>query len=146
MNFLNAALALFVFGASMLADQTSPSAAKSVAAAEKQWQQAVLSSDRSTLMSLMADDITYTHSNATTQTRQEFIESVVSGSTKYQTIDFKTTQMRQYGHAVISIHDTLIVTAQTGSSHLYITHVWSERNGRWQMVSRQATKIPEAAK
>jgi hypothetical protein len=66
----------------------------------------------------------------------------VSSSTKYQGIDFQTTPMRQYGDAVIVIHNAIITTVQTGVAHLYLTHVWSRQNGRWQMISRQATKIP----
>jgi hypothetical protein len=50
--------------------------------------------------------------------------------------------MRQYGDTIIVIHDAIITTVQTGVAHLYLTHVWSRQNGRWQMVSRQATKIP----
>jgi ketosteroid isomerase-like protein len=145
-NPWKAALALFLFGSSLFAGQISPEAEKSVAAAEKQWQEAVLSGNRSALASLMADDITYTHSSSLTQTKEQFIDSVVSGSTKYQSIEFKTTQMRQYGNTVVVIHDTVINTVQTGVAHLYLTHVWSKQNGHWLMVSRQATKFAEPSK
>jgi uncharacterized protein (TIGR02246 family) len=145
-NPWKAAVAIFIFGAYLFAEQISPDAEKSVAAAEKQWQQAVLSGNRSTLASLMANDITYTHSSSMTQTKEQFIDSVVSGSTKYQSIEYKTAQMRQYGNTVIVIHDTVITTAQTGVAHLYLTHVWSKQNGHWLMVSRQATKFPEPSK
>ena len=145
-NFWKAGLAFLVLNSYIFGDPISADAQRAVVTAEKQWQQAVLSGNRHELESLMADDITYTHSSSLTQTKEQFIESVVSGSTKYQAIDFKTTQMRQYGNAVIAIHDALITTAQTGTIHLYLTHVWAERNGHWQMVSRQATKITEQSK
>jgi hypothetical protein len=54
--------------------------------------------------------------------------------------------MRQYGNVMIVIHNAIITTVQTGVSHLYLTHVWSRQNGRWQLVSRQATKITEPSK
>lgn len=139
---------LLLFGSSCLfAEKPSPDVEKAVSTVESQWRQAVLEGNRGLLASLMADDITYTHSSSLTQSKNQFIESVVSGSTKYQGIDFQTAQMRQYGNTVIVIHDAIITTAQTGVAHLYLTHVWSRQNGRWQMVSRQATKIPaESAK
>jgi uncharacterized protein (TIGR02246 family) len=138
-------LVLFLGSSCLWAEKPAPDVEKAVSAAESQWRQAVLAGNRSVLANLMADDITYTHSSALTQTKDQFIESVISGSTKYQGIDFKTTQMRQYGDTVIVIHDTIITTVQTGVAHLYLTHVWSRRNGRWQMVSRQATKMPPSA-
>ena len=142
MNLGKAVLLLLLGGSCLVAEKPSPDVEKAVSAAESQWRQAVLAGNRSVLANLMADDVTYTHSSALTQTKEQFIESVVSGSTKYQGIDFKMTQMRQYGDTVIVIHDAIITTAQTGVAHLYLTHVWSRQNGRWQMISRQATKIP----
>jgi uncharacterized protein (TIGR02246 family) len=139
------ALVLLLWGSCLWAEKPSPNIEKAVSAAESQWRQAVLEGNRSVLANLMADDITYTHPSSLTQTKEQFIESVVSGSTKYQGIDFKTTQMRQYGDTVIVVHDAIITTVQMGVAHLYLTHVWSRQNGRWQLVSRQATKIPEAA-
>jgi uncharacterized protein (TIGR02246 family) len=141
-NLGKAALLLLLGSSCLFAEKPSPDVEKAVSAAESQWRQAVLAGNRSVLASLMADDLTYTHSSSLTQTKNQFIESVVSGSTKYQGINFQTTQMRQYGDAVIVIHNAIITTVQTGVAHLYLTHVWSRRNGRWQMISRQATKIP----
>lgn len=143
-NLWKAVPAVLLLGSCLLAEKPLPDAEKAVSAAETQWRQAVLEGNRSVLASLMADDITYTHSSALTQTKDQFIESVVSGSTKYQGIEFKTTQMRQYGDAVIVIHEAIITTVQTGVTHLYLTHVWSRQDGRWRLVSRQATKIPES--
>jgi hypothetical protein len=50
--------------------------------------------------------------------------------------------MRQYGSTVVVTHNAVIKTVPTGTSHLYITEVWAQQSGRWQMVSRQATKLP----
>jgi Domain of unknown function (DUF4440) len=91
------AFALLVLGSCLLTEKPSPDAERAVAAAEKQWQQAVLNGNRSGLASLMADDIIYTHSSSLTQTKGQFIESVVSGSTKYQNIEFKRPKCGSMG-------------------------------------------------
>ena len=113
-NIGKTALLLLLASSCLFAEKPSPDVEKAISAAESQWRQAVLAGSRSVLASLMADDITYTHSSSLTQTKNQFIESVVSGSTKYQGIDFQTTQMRQYGDAVIITHDAIITTVQTG--------------------------------
>jgi hypothetical protein len=126
----------------LLAAEPSSSGKDAVMKAEKEWTAAVLKGDRSTLEKLLSPDLSYTHSSAKTQTKEEFIKDVTGGSTKYTSIDFDDTKLRQYGTTVVVTHAATIVSVQTGSSHLYITEVWAQEGGRWQMVSRQATKIP----
>jgi hypothetical protein len=113
-----------------------------VLAAEQKWVDAVIHGDGPTLEKLMASDILYTHSSATTQTRAEFIKAATSGSTKYTSIDFSDVAVRQYGRTVIITHKAVFKTVQNGETHLYVSEVWVEQNGGWQMASRQATKLP----
>ena len=98
--------------------------------------------DRSALEKLVSDELSYTHSSSKTQTKEQFIQDATGGALNYKVIEFENTQMRQYGSAVVVTHLATIVTVQTGSSHLYLTEVWATEHGRWQMVSRQATKVP----
>ena len=110
--------------------------------AETAWKEAVLKADRSKLEKLLSDELSYTHSSSKTQTKEQFIEDATGGALNYKVIDFEKTRMRQYGDAVVITHLATIVTVQTGSSHLYLTEVWAKEGGRWQMASRQATKVP----
>jgi hypothetical protein len=113
-----------------------------VLTAELKWTDAVIHGDGAALEKLMAPDILYTHSSAMTQTRAEFIKAATSGSTKYTAIDFSDVVVRQYGRTVIITHKAVFKTVQNGETHLFVGEVWAEQNGGWQMVSRQATKLP----
>jgi ketosteroid isomerase-like protein len=115
-------------------------ARKEVAAAEEQWKAAVLAGDAAKLDKLLAPDLSYTHSSAKTQTKDEFIKDVTK-TTTYKSIDFTDTAMRQYGNTVVVTHKAAITSVQTGTSNLYITEVWVQQGGHWVMASRQATKI-----
>ncbi len=121
-----------------------PSAAvkDAVMKAETAWKSAVLKGDRGALEKLVSDDLSYTHSSSKTQTKEQFIQDATGGATTYQSIEFENTLLRQYGSVVVITHSATIKTVQTGSSHLYLTEVWAKEQDRWQMVSRQATKIP----
>jgi ketosteroid isomerase-like protein len=110
--------------------------------AENHWKQAVLKGDRDALDKLLSDDLSYTHSSAKTQTKEQFIQDATSGSTVYKSIQFENTNLRQYGSVVVITHSAMITTVQTGTSHLYLTEVWAQEGGRWRMASRQATKLP----
>jgi hypothetical protein len=124
------------------AAEPKPDVKAAVLAAEKKWVDAVIHGDGAALEKLMASDIQYTHSSASTQTREEFIKAATSGSTKYVSINFTDEVVRQYGKTVIVTHKANIKTVQNGEAHLFVGAVWAEQNGGWQMVSRQATKLP----
>jgi ketosteroid isomerase-like protein len=122
--------------------EATPAARQAVMAASQEWVTAVLKADRATLEKLLSPDLSYTHSSAKTQTKEEFIADATGGGTKYEAIDFDGTKLRQYGNTVVVTHNATIKSVPTGTSHLYITEVWAQQAGRWQMVSRQATKLP----
>lgn len=138
-HFLPCLLAL---ACSLSAVEPTNEVKESVVSAQKEWVAAVLNGDRSKLEKLLAPDLSYTHSSAKTQTKEEFIHDATSGATTYKSIDFTNAKLRQYGDTVVITHTGVIVTVQTGVSHLYITEVWARQDGRWQMASRQATKLP----
>jgi ketosteroid isomerase-like protein len=128
--------------AALSAAEPAPAAKQAVEEAGKAWKAAVLKADRAALEKLLSPDLSYTHSSAKTQTKEEFIKDATGGGTKYESIEFENTKLRQYGNTVIVTHNATIKSLPTGTNHLYITEVWAEQSGRWQMVSRQATKIP----
>lgn len=132
-----AAMASFAWGA-----EPSASASKGVAEAKKEWVAACLKPDKAALDKLLSPELTYTHSSAKTQTKDDFIQDVVGGGTKYKSIEFENSKMRQYGASVVVTNNATITSEQTGTSHLYITEVWAQEKGHWVMVSRQATKLP----
>lgn len=138
----NLALSILLLAPLAHASEPKPDVKTAVLAAEQKWVDAVIHGDSATLEKLMASDILYTHSSATTQTRAEFIKAATTGSTKYTAIDFSDVVVRQYGRTVIITHKAVFKSVQNGESHLFIGEVWAEQNGGWQMVSRQATKLP----
>lgn len=124
------------------AAEPSPSVKEEVLKAENAWKAAVLKADRPALEKLLTNDLSYTHSSAKTQTKEEFIQDATGGSTVYQSIEFEGTKLRQYGQVVVVTHAATIKSVQTGTSHLYLTEVWAQEGGHWQMASRLATKLP----
>ena len=136
--------ALLLAAASVSFSADAPAAVKdAVLKAETAWKAAVLNADRAALEKLVGADLSYTHSSGKTQTKGQFIQDVTGGAFHYKAIEFGDTQTRQYGNAAVVVtHAATITTVETGTSHLYLTEVWAKQQGQWQMVSRQATKIP----
>ena len=124
------------------AAEPSETVKDAVLKAEAAWKDAVLKADRPALEKLVAGDLSYTHSSGKTQTKEQFIAEATGGALHYKAIDFESSLVRQYGSTVVITHPTTITTTETGTSHLYIIEVWAKLQGRWQLASRLATKLP----
>lgn len=54
---------------------------------------------------------------------------MTSGSTEYESIEFKDTNVRQCGDVVVTTLKATIKTKQTGLSNLFVTQVWAKNKG-----------------
>src|SRR6266568_3633781 len=82
---------------------------KAVLAAEKQLAAAMVKADVATLDKLLGDDLAYTHSSAMTQTKADVIQVFKTGSTKYKSVDYDTTKVREFGNVVVTTHNMTII-------------------------------------
>jgi ketosteroid isomerase-like protein len=119
----------------------TPSDEKAVLAAEKQYIDGMVKSDPANVAKVLADDLSYTHSSSKIQNKAEVLEGI-TGKVQYTSITIESTKVRQYGNTVITSHN-MMYTGPKVSSHVYVTMVWVKQAGGWQMVQRQATKLPQ---
>jgi ketosteroid isomerase-like protein len=118
---------------------------KDVLGAMDAWKQATMKKDRAALDKLLHPDLTYSHSSGMTQTKTDVLDAVTKGKSKVEAIDFSDTTVRIYGKTAL-VKGTVDITNSTDGkstkSHLSILHVWIKDGQGWQMVGRQATKLP----
>src|SRR6478609_8575648 len=62
---------------------------------------ALLGKDSVALSKLLADDVTYGHTNGMVQTKAQLIRDVVSGTQNYKSIDPADMKIRVYGNTAI---------------------------------------------
>jgi hypothetical protein len=136
-------LFLFALALPVFAGPPKPADEKAVLAAEKQLVAAMIKADAAALEKLLGDDLSYTHSAALTETKPQVLQVIKSGSTKYDAIEFNDTKVRQYGNVVITNHKMTIKNPPNAVNKLYVTMVWAKQSGGWQLVNRQATKLPD---
>jgi ketosteroid isomerase-like protein len=126
-----------------LAGNTAP--AEAVKAAELARFAAQTTNDFKALDTLLGDDLVYTHSSAAVDDKASFMESMRSGTVKYESIEPRDLKIRVYGTtAVVTGAGRFRVNArgQALDNQLRFTDVWVLRDGRWQMVSWQSTRLP----
>jgi ketosteroid isomerase-like protein len=124
-----------------------PKTVEAVKAADRAWAAATVQGDAAALKNLLADDLTYTHSNGETDTKAVFIGNL-SGARKYHKIDFESLDARLYldSNAAVVTAVARVETSQKGgpanSSHLRFVHFWIHQKGRWQLAAHQSLRLP----
>src|SRR5262245_17863003 len=93
---MNRLIALLVMSFSLFA--ADPVAA--VKEASTGWRQAAIKKDAAGLQRFLADDMAYSHSNGNTQTKAEYIASVIN-SGRYESFTESGTDVRVYGKAAV---------------------------------------------
>lgn len=124
---------------------SDPKAEKEVLAAMDAWKEATMKKDAAALDKLLHPDLTYSHSSAANQTKDEVIKSVTGGKATVESVTFSDTTVRVYGRTALVKGKVDIVNNTGGKStpaHLNILHVWIKGPQGWQLVARQATRLP----
>jgi hypothetical protein len=119
-------------------------AEQQVLQAEKDRFAAMVKGDRAALEKLLADDLTYTHSTALFENKEQFIKSVTSGNIDYVSIvpaesDWK---VRINGNTAIVNGVAAVNVIDKGNDRkikLRYTTVHANRGGAWQLQAWQST-------
>lgn len=135
-------MALALAGLATAADKS----ADAVKAAEKTWATATVAGDEASLKQVLADDLTYTHSNGETDTKAVYISNLKTGARKYHKIDHDSPmEVRIYGNTAVLMSTAQVATSQKGGAvtpaHLRFLHVWVLKNGRWQLAAHQSLRL-----
>ena len=101
--------------------------------------------DVATLESLLADDLIYTHSSARLDTKRSLIEGMTSGKTVYTAVEPSDVKAQDLGDTVVLTGIAQIKVTVNGAPNAFgvrFTDVYARRDGRWQMVTWQSTRLP----
>ncbi len=107
---------------------------------------ALLSKDSVSLSSLLADDVTYGHTNGLVQTKAEVIRSIINGEQDYKSIQPSNINVRIYDNTAVvtmSMKTNLTYQQKPLNLNMNATFTWIKLNGEWKLVARQSVKIAE---
>lgn len=116
-----------------------------ILALEEQRYKAMIAMDFDGLAALLGDNLVYTHSSASVDTKASYIQGIRDGKFVYKT-------SRRTGEAVQLYGDTAVVTGEVrldilskGTPRVVNSRfidVWHKGAAGWQMVAWQSTPIP----
>jgi hypothetical protein len=120
-----------------------PATEQAVRQVEDRRIKAMIDDDFATLEAVLADDLTYVHSNGVVDTKASYMETLRSGKTKYQTVERLPSVVRIYGDtAIVTGTATVGLRGQAAPFTLRYTLAYVMREGQWRMVAWQSTRLP----
>ena len=115
---------------------------------ENDWSQASIKRDGATLQQFYADEYIFTDADGMTSTKAKEIANLTSGAFRLTAYRFEDVRVRVYGEiAVVTGRNTIKGTwediERDISGPYRFTDVFVRRNGRWQCVASQSSRITE---
>jgi hypothetical protein len=103
----------------------------------------LIAKDSVTLAGLLADDVSYGHTNGLIQTKAQLIRSVMSGEQDYKSIEPSNMNIRMYEFTgVVTTNLKVIMNFQNNplEMNMFATLVWIKNKNDWKLVARQSVK------
>jgi len=128
------------------ANQKVDNVEQAVMQLEEELRVAITKGDMKAYGRLVGDDYVYTNQDAVVRTKAQMVSAYDSGSLKYESAKFDEIKVHAY-------KDTAVVTGRNTAKgkdngkdfvgQFRYTRVYVKRQGTWQLVATQATRIPE---
>ena len=115
-----------------------------IAKLEKGWAQAIAKNDATALDQYEAEDISDTDPTGRVNDRAQDKKDMTSGDVKFQSLEISDIKVRVYGNAAVATGTGNVKASMKGqdiSGTYRFTDTWVKRNGKWQCVASQGTKI-----
>jgi len=136
---------LLALGAVALTFAATPE--EELKATMEKWKTAVIQKDRASIERYTAPNVTYSHSNALMENREQMLAAFLSPDMQYKALDTSETTFRFIGSNVGIVQTKMMVrNVQKGSpktTPLSVLMVWAKEKGDWRLVARQTTRLPE---
>src|SRR3954454_4219251 len=111
-----------------LAFAQSGSADNDVRKAEEAWAAAVKASDAATLDKMLSDDLVYTHSTGSVDSKSDYLSKMKAGTQKYTDLQYSGMKVRTFNGTTGVVNSQLRMIGATNGTPfdntVYVIHVW----------------------
>ena len=124
---------------------TDEDVAGQIRALEDRRYEAVTAGDVAALDELFAADLVYTHSDASADSKQSYLEKLANGHFKYGPISHPEHSIVVHGDCALVFGDMRGEVQIAGSVRVLNSRslaVWAREDGNWVLLAFQPTKYP----
>jgi ketosteroid isomerase-like protein len=108
---------------------------------------AMKAGDVAALRALLSERLVYSHSDATQDTRDSYLQTLSAGSLRYHDIRFETTTVLPAGPAAAVALGTMGADIHRNGAEKTIgamtCAVWAREPGGWRLLAYQPTALPK---
>jgi hypothetical protein len=106
---------------------------------------AMMRADTHALRAMLSEDMTYVHSNALLENKEEHLRAIGEQKLIYKSMKREDARVRHYGKAAL-VNGTVAVEGKINANdfavRLLYTAVYRRHGKSWQLVNWQSTRIP----
>jgi ketosteroid isomerase-like protein len=124
---------------------TADVVAKQISELEAKRYQAVTDGDVETLAGLFSADLVYTHSDASTDGKESYLERLATGYFDYGVLEHPESSIVVRGDCALVFGDMrgeVRINGQTRVLNSRVLSVWTRENENWVLLAFQPTKYP----
>ena len=129
-----------------MTDADTAEVVREIRALEDRRYQAMTDADIATLDGLFSADLVYTHSDATADSKQSYLDRVAAGYFRYGPMTHPEHSIVVRGDCALVFHDMrgeVLVDGQTKRAlNSRSLAVWVREDGNWVLLAFQPTKYP----
>ena len=105
----------------------------------------LLEADKAKLEQVAASQISYGHSDGRVETKEQFINGVMTRKQVVKSLAFPELKVAVVGDAAIARHIYLSESELDGkqtTTRIGALQVWQKQNGGWKLLARQGFRLP----
>jgi hypothetical protein len=105
----------------------------------------ILEPDKAKLAQVTSEQLSYGHSSARVETKEQFINGVMTRKAVVKSLAFPELKVTVVGNAAIARHIYLAESELDGkatTTRIGALQVWQKQDGAWKLLARQGFQLP----
>ena len=105
---------------------------------------AMVEGDGPALDALLAENVSYVHTNGKRESKQQFIDAITAGRRRYRQIEVQSQDVLPVGRETCVVTGRALIEMEANSGALLFpiayTAIQAQEDGKWRLIAWQATR------
>jgi hypothetical protein len=111
---------------------------------ERERFRAMVDGDGQSLDMLLADNVSYVHTNGKRETKRQFIDGITGGRRRYRQIEVQSQDVLTVGRETCVVTGRALIEMEANNGALLFpiayTAIHTQEDGQWRLIAWQATR------
>jgi len=111
---------------------------------ERERFRAMVDGDGQSLDTLLAENVSYVHTNGKRETKRQFIDGIIAGRRRYRQIEVQSQDVLPAGRETYVVTGRALIEMEANNGALLFpiayTAIHTHEDGQWRLIAWQATR------